>query len=99
MPAKKSTDNHQCTKEWQLATLFADTKNMMNTMENMDRKLDQIISRQDEIDKKIYERDEKIIERIDKKYANKWTEKVLIFIWWIMWTAIVGAFLTLILKW
>ena len=37
-------------------------------------------------------------ERLEGKFAGKWTEKVLIFIWTWIWIAIIGALMTLILK-
>lgn len=47
--------------------------------------------------KESFEKQEKKVEELEKKYAGKWTERVLIFIWWIAWTAIVGALMTLII--
>jgi hypothetical protein len=39
-----------------------------------------------------------LFEWLEKKYANKWTEKVLIFIGWTIWTTIIIAILALVLK-
>ncbi len=41
---------------------------------------------------------EELLEKLEAKFAGKWTEKIIIFIGWIMWTAIVGAIMTLILR-
>ena len=38
------------------------------------------------------------MERMEEKYAGKWTEKLLIFIWSVIWTAIVGTLMAMILK-
>lgn len=41
---------------------------------------------------------EELLEKLEEKFAGKWTEKIIIFIGWIMWTAIVWALMTLILR-
>lgn len=41
---------------------------------------------------------EDLFEKLDKKFAWKWTEKFLIFVLSATWLAIIGAFMTLILK-
>ena len=41
---------------------------------------------------------EELLEKLEWKFAWKWTEKIIIFIGWIMGTAIVGALMTLILR-
>ena len=39
-----------------------------------------------------------LLEKLETKFAGKWTEKVLIFIWTWIWIAIIWAFMALILK-
>lgn len=39
-----------------------------------------------------------LLEKLETKFAGKWTEKVLIYIWWLILTAIVGGIMALILK-
>lgn len=39
-----------------------------------------------------------IVESLDKKYAAKWTEKVLVFIGSGVWSTIIGALMYLIIK-
>lgn len=41
---------------------------------------------------------QELLEKLEAKFAGKWTEKIIIFIGGIMWTAIVGALMTLILR-
>ena len=38
-----------------------------------------------------------LLEKLETKFAWKWTEKVLVYVWWLMLTGIVGAIMTLII--
>ena len=65
--------------------------NFQNTIikleESMDKKIDKLIERFDSFE-----------QRLESKFAWKWTEKILIFIWSAVGIAIVGAIMTLVLK-
>lgn len=39
-----------------------------------------------------------LLEKLDNRFAWKWTERVLTFIWTWIWIAIIGAIMALILK-
>lgn len=41
---------------------------------------------------------EELFDRLDKKYAGKWVEKIMLFVGWIVWTAIIGWIMALIIK-
>ena len=60
---------------------------IINLEASMDKKIDKLIERFDSFESKL-----------DWKFAWKWTEKILIFIWSAIAIAIVGAIMTLILK-
>lgn len=68
-------------------------------------KLDKVAERvEDEAKKAQFHREEALkfhatlLEKLETKFAWKWTEKLLIFIWWVMGTAIIWAFMALIFK-
>lgn len=68
-------------------------------------KLDKIANRvEDEAKKAQAHREESLkfhadlLEKLDKRFAWKWTERVLTFIWTWIWIAIIGAIMALILK-
>lgn len=42
---------------------------------------------------------EELFMKLDTRFAWKWTEKIIIFIGWIIWTAIIGALMTLVIRW
>ena len=62
-------------------------KTLIHLEESLDKKIDKLIERFDSFE-----------QRLESKFAWKWTEKILIFIWSAVWIAIVGAVMTLILK-
>jgi hypothetical protein len=78
---------------------------MQQTIVMLTDKVDRIESKQDEEARKNekhrqedYEFRAQLLEKLETRFAWKWTEKIIIFIGWIMWTAIVGALMTLILR-
>lgn len=62
-------------------------KTLIHLEESMDKKIDKLIERFDSFE-----------EKLELKFAWKWTERILIFIWSGIWIAIVWAFMALILK-
>lgn len=42
---------------------------------------------------------EELFNKLDQRFAGKWTEKVLVYIGWLILTAVVWAIMTLIIKW
>lgn len=78
---------------------------MQQTISMLTDKVTRIESKQDEEAKKNekhrqedYEFRAQLLEKLETRFAGKWTEKIIIFIGWIMGTAIVGALMTLILR-
>jgi hypothetical protein len=65
---------------------------------------EQIISMKDDIlevkesQKKTNQKLDEILEKLDKKYASKWVEKVIIWAGAIIGTAVIGALMSLVLK-
>lgn len=62
-------------------------KTLIHLEDAMDKKIDKLIERFDSFET-----------RLESKFAWKWTEKILIFIWSAVGIAIVGAIMTLIIK-
>lgn len=39
-----------------------------------------------------------LLDKLETKFAGKWTEKIIIFVWTWIWIAIIGSIMALILK-
>jgi len=62
-------------------------KTLIHLEDSMDKKIDKLIERFDALELKM-----------ESKFAWKWTEKILIFVWTGVWLAIIWAVMALILK-
>lgn len=78
---------------------------MKQTISMLTEKIDEVSKKVEEEAKKAQTHREEslkfradLLEKLEKKFAGKWTEKIIIFIGGIMWTAIVWALMTLILR-
>lgn len=91
-----------CQKEWVIASLWTNMENIMQKLWEIKEELKEFRNNfEDFVDK--YEQEKKeIIAQLTKysnnNFASKWTEKILIFIWWVIWTTLIWAFISLILK-
>ena len=78
-----------------------DKINTKNSIENMDKTLQEMKAnfKTHNDDEKIFQKT--ILDKIDdleKKFAGKWVEKMMIFFWTVAWGTIITAFMYLILK-
>lgn len=85
MQAKIDITKEQSDLRHEQNAIFQNT--IIKLEESMDKKIDKLIERFDSFESKL-----------DWKFAWKWTEKILIFIWSAVGIAIVGAVMTVILK-
>lgn len=76
-----------CIQETQIQLMKQSMDNIETNIENIGKKIDIWF---DKIDDRF--------DKLENKYASKWVEKLIIFIWWVMWAAIIGSFMYLILK-
>lgn len=56
-------------------------------------KIDKVEVKLDRMSEKL----ENMLTKMEDKYAWKWTEKVLVYVWWLMLTAIIWSIMTLII--
>lgn len=81
-----------------IAVLKTEIAYLVKSIENLSTTLKDHMEKEE----KHMEEEEKsmrsIIESLDKKYAAKWTEKVLVFVWSSVGTCIIWALMYLIIK-
>lgn len=98
MPPKKT---HICEKIGEIATLETNIENIMQKLWEIKEQLKQFRDNFDDFTKK-YEQEKtsltkEFTEFSNKNFAGKWTEKIIIFIWSVIWTALIWAIMSLIL--
>lgn len=90
-----------CQKEWKIASLETNLIHILSQLTEikedislLSQNLNKIITKFEQDKQELTNR---FIKYSQKNYANKWTEKILIFVWWIIWTAVIWAMLSTIL--
>ena len=91
-------NKHICSKEWQIASLETNFGNVMDILNEIKTDTREIKTEIKNLRKEMYEKIADEINKVEQTKAWKWTEKILIFIWWIVWSSLVWAILSLILK-
>lgn len=66
---------------------------LINYQDNLENKIDKYFDESKTFHKDILDR----LDKLEDKFAGKWTEKILIFIGWLVLTAIIWAIMTLII--
>lgn len=66
-------------------------------LDSMDKKIDDMYKESKDFHVEILHRFDELEKKFESKYAWKWTEKILIFIWWTIWTILIGALMAMII--
>lgn len=97
MPTKKEV----CQKEWKIASLETNLTHILSQLTeiktdiaNLTQKINTIITKFEQDKQDITTQ---FIKYTQKNYSAKWVEKIFIFIWWIIGTAIIWALLSTVL--
>ncbi len=81
------TEEHPCSQGETIATLRANLNNMNNNIKEIKESIKEINLKFDSL-----------IKTNDKKYASKWVESVLVFVWMAVWWTIITAIMYLIIE-
>lgn len=81
------TEEYPCNQGETIATLRANLNNMNNNIKEIKESIKEINLKFDSL-----------IETNDKKYASKWVESMLVFVWMAVWWTIITAIMYLIIE-
>lgn len=81
------SEEHLCSQGETIATLRANLNNMNNNIKEIKESIKEINLKFDSL-----------IETNDKKYASKWVESILVFVWMAVWWTIITAIMYLIIE-
>lgn len=85
------------SQENEVPLIKKDISMLNDKMERIEQKQDEEARKNEKHRQEDYEFRAQLLEKLDSRFAGKWTEKVLVFIWSAIWIALIGSILSLVI--